>query len=223
MTNTFSIEEALGRGWALFKENWLLLIGALLITGVIQGVCSGIASAVGKQPVLSLIAQLAAEAVGLALYGGLARITLALVDGRTPSMELLFSAFPLIVNLFVAGVLTGILVGIGFVLLIVPGIFLATRLAFATFFIVDEGAGPIEAIQRSWDMTRGHFWQLFLFGIVVVILNCLGLLILLVGVLATGAVTLVATAFIYRRLSGTEAVTTSPYTSIPPQWAPGNS
>src|SRR5215470_14572204 len=49
----------------------------------------------------------------------------------------------------------GALVGAGFVLLVVPGIWIATRLAFVGFLVVDEGLDAPDAVRESWRRTQG--------------------------------------------------------------------
>jgi hypothetical protein len=59
--------------------------------------------------------------------------------------------------LFVVHLLCSGVTALGFMLLVVPGVYLAVRLAFAEYFLVLEGARPIEAIQKSFQATRPYF------------------------------------------------------------------
>jgi hypothetical protein len=52
--------------------------------------------------------------------------------------------------------------GVGFVLCLVPGIFLLVALSLATPAVVLQAAGPLEAIRLSWERTTGHRMSLFL-------------------------------------------------------------
>jgi len=58
----------------------------------------------------------------------------------------------------VALVLYVLLTGIGFLLLAIPGIWLATATGFAIVFAA-EGAGPISAIRQSMSLVKGHWWR----------------------------------------------------------------
>lgn len=60
-------------------------------------------------------------------------------------------------------------VGIGFLLLVIPGIFLAVSLVFAQAAVVIEDAGVVEALQRSWSLTSGNRIRLFALGLVIVV------------------------------------------------------
>jgi uncharacterized membrane protein len=133
-----------------------------------------------------------------------------------------FSRF---LSLLAISILVGLGVGIGFVLLIVPGIILALRWAVAVPACVVENLGPIDSMRRSAQLTKGHRWKIFgmgvlilvLFIIAIVIIGALvgmgvfvvpqgvgrGLLAAIVGVIVTGIVTAyfnVVAAMIYHDL-----------------------
>ncbi|SFR42099.1 Uncharacterised protein family (UPF0259) [Marinobacter daqiaonensis] len=57
-------------------------------------------------------------------------------------------------------VLVGAAVMFGLFLLIVPGIILAARYAFAEFELLLDGYDPFNAIKQSWQLTREHMWHL---------------------------------------------------------------
>ncbi len=54
-----------------------------------------------------------------------------------------------------------VLMGLGFVLLIVPGLIVATMLFVATPACVVEQLGPFNSIDRSARLTKGHRWRIF--------------------------------------------------------------
>src|SRR5690606_24140896 len=95
-----------------------------------------------------------------------------------------------------------LMVGVGLVLLIVPGVILAVVYAFYGFVIVDRGEPVLAALQRSAELTRGHRGELFLFGVVLLGLNLLGALAFGIGLLITSPVSLIAAGYVYRRLAG---------------------
>ena len=63
--------------------------------------------------------------------------------------------------LMVAYIVLSITLGIGFVLFIIPGVFLSVKWSVAFAAIVSERAGPFSAMGRSWELTRGHWWRTF--------------------------------------------------------------
>ncbi len=64
-------------------------------------------------------------------------------------------------NAVLASLLVGVIIGFGIVLLIVPGIIFACKLAFTPYLVVDREMPVIDAIQESWRMTTGHAWKVF--------------------------------------------------------------
>lgn len=79
----------------------------------------------------------------------------------------------LFVNILVGGIVFGILIAIGFALLVIPGIFLLVSLFFWNYVIIDEGANFVEGFQRSWSLTSGNRLELFLLGVVIAVIGLL--------------------------------------------------
>ncbi|MFC7165652.1 hypothetical protein [Halospeciosus flavus] len=68
---------------------------------------------------------------------------------------------------FVAGTIVfGIVVFVGFLLLVVPGIFLLTTLFYWPVFVAVEDENFAEALQSSWELTKGSRLRVFLLGVV---------------------------------------------------------
>lgn len=70
--------------------------------------------------------------------------------------ELLMAALRVWQPFFLLHLLGSALVGFGFMLFILPGLWALARLAFAEFYLVLEGIHPFEAIQKSFHATRPH-------------------------------------------------------------------
>jgi hypothetical protein len=64
-----------------------------------------------------------------------------------------------------AGIIAGFLILLGTAALIVPGIVIGCALIATVPVVVAERLGPIEAIRRSWSLTRGHRGAIFLAGL----------------------------------------------------------
>lgn len=76
-----------------------------------------------------------------------------------------------VLNSIVAGIVVGVLTMIGFVLFVIPGVFLAVSLLFTTVYIADEDENFVTAIRDSWSLTSGNRWRLFGLYLVVIILS----------------------------------------------------
>jgi uncharacterized membrane protein len=116
---------------------------------------------------------------------GLVNISIIFRNGETPEIRDLYSSKPIVlVNYVVAGFIYGLMVAVGLLLLIVPGIYLGLKYQFFGYLIVDRGMGPFEALKESGRLTDGAkkdlfvFWLALICGILVIML-VLGLLVAL--------------------------------------------
>lgn len=85
-------------------------------------------------------------------------------------------------NAVVANVVVKVIVGMGFVMLIVPGIIFACRLAFVPYLVVDKQMDVMEALRVSWNMTRGYGGQIFIMGLMAFFIAIAGLICFVVGI-----------------------------------------
>jgi uncharacterized membrane protein len=84
--------------------------------------------------------------------------------------EALNRATPYIGRILVCSLLMAFVIGLGFVLLFIPGIILAVGLALAIPTVVLEPRSPSAALSRSWELTRGSRWRVFGLGVTLLIL-----------------------------------------------------
>jgi hypothetical protein len=82
-----------------------------------------------------------------------------------------------IVFLLVAGIIQGILVAIGFIFLVIPGLFVLVSLYFAQVYIAVEGEGPLEGLSSSWGLAKGNRLSIFGLVLVVGVISFLGALV----------------------------------------------
>ncbi len=195
----FSKKEAVKFGFGIAKSNILFFIGVLIIVVFVSAVTSVLRNAVQKQVLANLILNIIQYLVNVIIGMGLIRISLEFVDKVKPKIRDILYYKP-IVRYIVALIIQGIIVLAGFILLIIPGVILAVRLQYVTYLIIDKNLGPIEAIKKSWNITRGHAWNLFFFGVILGLINILGLICLVVGLFITVPLGMVATTFVYRKL-----------------------
>jgi hypothetical protein len=100
-----------------------------------------------------------------------------------PDFEYLIKGFmENYLHIVLANLLVVALVILGLFALIVPGIIIGCRLAFVSYIIMDKKLDPIEAVELSWKLTKGHGWQIFLLGFVSIFIAILGFCLLIVGI-----------------------------------------
>jgi uncharacterized membrane protein len=79
---------------------------------------------------------------------------------------------------------------------------LALMFMFTTFLVIERELGPIEALKESNRITRGHKWNLLGLLLMLILVNLLGVLALIVGLLVSVPVTMLALTHVYRVLGG---------------------
>jgi len=86
----------------------------------------------------------------------------AYLGRRISAGEALRRALPLVWPLIVVSLLSSLLVGFGFVLLLVPGLILLSGLLLASVaMVVERPPKATTALARSWELTRGFKGQVF--------------------------------------------------------------
>src|SRR5204862_6902693 len=81
-----------------------------------------------------------------------------------------------------AVILGGLAMLAGFIAFVIPGIWLAVSLYFASQAVVAEGHSPMDALRRSRELVRGQWWRVFGIGIFFAVM--IGVL---TGIVSAGA------------------------------------
>lgn len=95
------------------------------------------------------------------LVGTAAMLRLVLTRGGTVGGALMFGLM-LLPFYFLLSLLSSLIVGIGFILLIVPGLYLLGRvMPAAPVMVAENQRNPITALSRSFELTEGKGWAVF--------------------------------------------------------------
>jgi len=90
----------------------------------------------------------------------------------------------------------GFLIGLGYLLFIVPGVILTLMFLFAPYILLTEDVGVVEALKRSKELTKGYRWNLYKKGLGYSLLMLVCLIPLMFLMYATqGLVVCLLTAF----------------------------
>jgi uncharacterized membrane protein len=165
--------SAYGNGWnKLWPQFGILLLIWIILTAI--------STAGGYIPYVGFL-------VGLFLSGplnyGVNYAYLKAARGEKAEVQDMFTVFNQYWNVFLANLLVTIIVGVGFILLIVPGIYLSCKLAFVSYLVVDKKMQVTDALKASWNMTNGHGWKVFLIGLLAIPIFIAGIICLGVGVI----------------------------------------
>ncbi|HEY4031800.1 MAG TPA: glycerophosphoryl diester phosphodiesterase membrane domain-containing protein [Caulobacteraceae bacterium] len=157
MSDTFAV---IGRSFVLLANVAVMLVAIPAVVRIAGVVLTPLS------PVFALVSALGivASAIGgLLAYAVLFQLTMQDLHGQTPSTEALFSvAFSKFLPMLGLAILLGFGVTLGTMLLIVPGIILATAWSVAMPALVLENRGVFGAFKRSAELTRHKRWSIFL-------------------------------------------------------------
>jgi len=164
--------------WELFKREPLMCIlapivmalfvflsvGLAWVAVVVGGLISG-SLVVGI--FLAVVVVLATIPFQVWVGIGLAQFFLNVARGRPAGFGDLFSGRPdQILPFFLAALLYNVMVHVGTLLLIVPGIILATMFSQFSYLIIDRGMGVFDSLKFSKVLTNGNKMTLFLTALV---------------------------------------------------------
>lgn len=184
--------------WNLFKKNWKTLLITALVYFLTQALLSSLQKGLSQSDSHSGgVIGLLSWVVSTIMTIGWLKIYLALTRKNKVHIDDLFKHYSLFFKYFFGTALTAIIVVLGYILLIVPGIILSLKLIFVPYLLVDKKMGIIDSLKESSRITQGIKGKLFLYMIGLLGINILGLLALGIGVLVTIPITGFASALLY--------------------------
>lgn len=204
---TLDTSGAISYGWTSVKKDFWYLIGIAVVSSIISGLGSGNYKRTDAWDMLSPF-------LSVWMTCGYTKMMLDYQRGNKLPLAELFSQFKHYWQVFFATILVGLIVGVGFLFFIVPGIYFALKYQFTIQLIIDKNLGFMDAMKESAKMTTGLKMSLFgfnlaLFGIILLGAICLG-----IGVFVAIPVVWLAEVFMYRRLAGApQSVTPTPIQS----------
>ena len=197
--STFSISNVISTAWGHFKAH-ALEITLAFISYIILSILVSVVEVTGEltgKPMIALLATIFCGLTNIIFALGFAKIFLDIVRGGKVQIETLFSQFKpmLILNYVIAIIISAVVICVGFLLLIVPGVYLAIRLQYVSLNLIEqERPDFIEALKTSWNMTKGNMLDLLALSVISILIMILGFLALVVGVvIAAPLVTLIST------------------------------
>lgn len=199
------VGSVLSLAWNLFKKEWQFLIVAIILMFLI-GVYDGFFGVTEEQYATSnILTTIFAQIVSVIFTIGFIRVLVDIVNGQSATYTRFFSAFS-DVKMIVFYVVTTILIVLitlsGFIFFIIPGVIAAIRASLAPYVLITQNVGPIDAVKKSFAITKGNFWFLFRVYLTCGALSILGVIALGVGLLIAIPVTALMSAIVYVYLYG---------------------
>ncbi len=144
------------------------------------------------------------DAVAVIFSAGLILIGIRKVVDDPIGWKMVFKGFPVAGKLIVATILQTILICIGFLLLILPGIYLTIGYAMTVPLIVDRKMSPWQAMEASRKAIHGEWWKIFGLFNVMSLIFMVAILPLGLGLIWIWPMFVVLGGVVYRSLFGIE-------------------
>jgi uncharacterized membrane protein len=172
----------IGEGWALVKAD----LGNYVVVSLLFAILSGVPLIQGP------------------LIAGFHIFTMKKLMGRNAEFGDLFKGFNYFVPALVASLLIALFTFAGTLLCLIPGLVVAAMYKFTYLFIVDKRMDFWPAMQASHAVVKNDYFGFTIFLILAFLVNVLGFLCCIVGLLVTIPLTFAAITVAYKEIVGFE-------------------
>ncbi len=215
---------ALSDGWKAFLRVGWTFVGALVVWSVLAAAVLSIVSVIfggwgkiadangtGLQgftgaafSVARFVLGIVGGIVGAIVGAQFVRVALAVSRGHRPTFGEFFhfeDAASVAVLAVIIGVAEGVLSAIPFIGGLL-GIVLGFFVMFAYYVLIDRRTAPVDAIRGSVDLVSRNTGQTIVFYVIAGLIIVAGFLVCGIGIFVATPVVILATAYLYRRLTG---------------------
>ena len=168
------------------KGKWGLAVGGFFLATLIPQVISQALNMISDESIPLLVITFLATMIITAIMSiGMCRFSLNFAtNGETPAIEDIFSGFKVILKALGVYFLVSIIVFIGFILLIVPGIILTFMFSQVFYILADDNSKSIiDCLKESAAMMKGYKFKYFVLSLSFLGWLILGAIPLLIGLL----------------------------------------
>jgi hypothetical protein len=210
----FSVGETLSEAWA--KTNgakWKvhLALGLYLLVYIPVAMLSSFLLIGDSSPTAAIggtiLQFVVLMAVVTPLMAGLLMLGVKRAVGAPLAATSIFSYYGKIVPLLITSILSTVLILVGFLLLIIPGIYLSIAYYLAVPLVVEKNLSPWEAMEASRKAIGKRWFAVFGMMIVITLINFVGMIPLGIGLIWTVPMSLIAMGILYRNVFGCSAET----------------
>lgn len=188
-------------GWETVKKNFWYFVGVAVVSTII----SSLGSESSDNNSWDLVGLLATTWMTC----GTTWIYLQMRRGTRLPFSKLFTSVESFLPVLGASLLYYLIVFVGLIFLIVPGIYFGIKYQFTVPLIIDKKLGVFEAMRHSAAMTQGRKMSIFGFDLVMIGVVLLGVLCLGVGIFVAIPVAGLASIDLYEKLQTASPTTTA--------------
>ncbi|BBC24241.1 hypothetical protein [Pseudanabaena sp. ABRG5-3] len=189
-----NVEKYFRKGWATLQPSFGPMVGFFLVTCLINVVLAFI----------PVVGQIASALISAPLGAGYTFVVLAILRGQSFEFNDFFKGLSnkYFLQLFLISLVGGLLIALGFLLLLIPGIYLSVSYVFAVQFAVDWDLEFFQALEASRKLVSRQWLQVFVLLILIGLMNILGVLLLGVGIFVTAPLSICILVSLYNDIAG---------------------
>ncbi len=170
-----NIGKYLSRGWEIFKQNWVNFFFFFFIVLSINL----------RLKAFPQITEVASLVIGALMNAGFTFVAVKIAKNKKVSFDDFFRGFKYFIPVIFSTILMSVFVFIGMILLLIPGIYLGIAYMFTIPLIVEKKMPFWAAMEASRKIITKNWFSMFSFILVLGLINIVGILSLIVGLLFT--------------------------------------
>jgi len=203
--------------WELFKARFAILI-VLFVVMLVAAIITSVglsAFRVALEAIADLPGQDLAAVIGLAIFQNLTgqlvntwfgialiRIMLQIARNQPTDLALLLQSSPFMIRSFLATLLFSLMIGVGLLLFIVPGIYVMLTFWNFNYFIVDRNCGIIESFRLASAHANGNRLSILVLFLIAGGLNTIGMFAFCIGWVAAAPFCMLMLVIAYLSMTG---------------------
>jgi len=210
----FSIGDLISEAWQRTKGTKGIIIGgfivfyvalfvAMTVLGFVFGLVGlGSEENIGLMMIGQLIISVLASALAYPFLAGINMIGIRRAADQPVAFGEMFSHFGRTMPLVITAIVMMLLVYIGMILLIIPGLYLSVAYMLAIPLVVERGLSPWQALEASRKAITQHWFKVFGLFLLLGLIMTLSMIPLGIGLIWTIPLFVVAMGVLYRTIFG---------------------
>lgn len=177
-----NVGDCLSGAWGLFKKNALTHVVTSLLVGVVSSISGGLL--IGPMVV------------------GYMRMIAKEQNGEQAQIGDVFRGFDDFMPAFVAGLISLLVLSLGFFLCFIPGLLILALPSVALYLVAQGERDGVAAFNQAWRIVTKNLGAAFWCALVLSSVGSLGMLLCWVGVLVTAPLSMIGSYYMARQLVG---------------------
>jgi uncharacterized membrane protein len=179
---------------------------AILEAGAREGMSPSMIEIIGS--IMAFLQYMFKFVVSLPMLVGITMIGIYHSVDMPIRFSIVFDYFEYTIPIVIASILTSVLVAIGSLLLVIPGIYLMVAYYLTQPLIVEKNLKPWEAMEASRKSITHHWFKVFFIHIIMIIIFLLSIISLGIAFIWTAPMMINVRGILYRIMFGVEAART---------------